>query len=1745
MRNINNIYLVKNEIENKENISAYKVKNLKNNKLYVLHIIETSTKYENIREYILNTFKTIKNLNFKNLINILKIEVISSIDNVKLDKPKYGYLTEDIGETIDIYEFISSSSIEERLKVFLNISSAINTLNIKGYIFEDISLNDIKLIKDSEDNFDIKINNIMEYEVNKIILNDIVSVDSLIYPYNIKDKEEGSIKDNISQLIKIFNTFFSKKDLNEKLKSLKNINTIYNKINNFSKSIKDFIMYINEKMNTEHPLFDYESCNKIYTDINIVGMEEELKIVDKNIRNILENKKEYKIIGLSGGIGSGKTKLISEIKYRIDNKYFSNILYFSDKCMSFNTFFENIRENINPLIIDKYKKYIIEFTSSASDKYSENKKYKIINRISNFIYEFTVTNPLIILVDNLESKNNITISLLRYLIFGQKKIKNIMIIFTINENKCSEDIFKCHDELKRFKEYEGYKINYFNQYNINEMIRNMLGFAKNSNKIASQLYYKTLGNPLFTIGVLEELYENKLLFFDEKICGWNLVDNITKIPMPKKLIKRLKGNIQKLNKEEIQVLNKLSVFNSSLSEKIILNDILESNIERENYYSLKKKGFLINEISDLGVLIGFSNNLLRNLLYNNLNDDLKYSLHKKSCKLFEDILISTDYYIDELLFQLEGAKNKEKLYFYTMICGEAADLMGNTLKAIDYYKKAFTCCDPNKVSEITLFIAKLYVKADRNKEAYEYYSKANEYAVKDNNQRIQIYALIEMIIIKIKSNSNLDLNYPLMIVKDLLNKDIYLDEEALYYYASALNYNANFDSALSYSNAVKSLDICEKNKINGDIYGKIKLLISELLFKQNKIDESKEKLKEAEQIFKDKNNINEYLNCKLKEMNYFGDNLSSEEKLKKYIEINKLSNKNKIYTIEILSYIYISLIYIEKRMYEEAEKYLIKAMERQREECLNNYSFKVFNNLCLIYIRLGKIEQAVKYYYLVNHIKDAFRLSEEDSVNFNIMAIEYNSLIYNYRKVKFYSDDIYGLIDLSRMKLIDYIEITYYTFKLGNCKNEEQIKKLYYKLDEKVNNISNKETQIENRIIAIRKILDLGYKNLAKKLFLEIKDYPKEYEIEARYIFLEFNLKYENHYNFLINKALRICVYLNNTSIKAELYSMIAEKYEELNCKLLAFIYYYESLEIYIEIINELFDGDKVDYVNNSMFMRIRKLFIQCIESLNIDIEFENIDYVINNSQIDNIINEFHTENLLKNAKMHKLMEEFYEKCYCNNLNDIYKVFESFSSNIVKNINNVIKYMARITLANKALLAIEDDKGNNNIISMYRINDKNEINYYLSLNNESMSESILICNKDIKYSGDIFKYGLKSCLYIKLKNSESKKSITDYNINAKLILISNNSINYINSESRKIVEEFVPFILFLLENYKLSINSTLDRLTGAYNRKYFEEVSMNFLENNSSKTNGFALIMFDIDDFKGINDKYGHQKGDEILIKLVLEVKNTLSSKDILCRYGGEEFIVLLPDTDIKESYIIAELMRENVEKAKLLGDKRKVTISLGISIGTSKLNNIEELIKQADEALYMAKYNGRNRAEVWKANCGISNNIKNNLTGVLSGNTIQDYNLALVLKEIVSLVINKNDKSYKIHEFILRIMEIIECEIIGVFIIKENDIVETYTKQRENGECIKNIEENFNQGLIYKSIKTKEGFYLVDWDNVIITDEINIPEWKSICIKPVICNGEVIAVIYLSISVSEKEYSLVDYNVLTCLAESGMPVFY
>ena len=167
---------------------------------------------------------------------------------------------------------------------------------------------------------------------------------------------------------------------------------------------------------------------------------------------------------------------------------------------------------------------------------------------------------------------------------------------------------------------------------------------------------------------------------------------------------------------------------------------------------------------------------------------------------------------------------------------------------------------------------------------------------------------------------------------------------------------------------------------------------------------------------------------------------------------------------------------------------------------------------------------------------------------------------------------------------------------------------------------------------------------------------------------------------------------------------------------------------------------------------------------------------------------------------------------------------------------------------------------------------------------------------------------------------------------------------------------------------KIKTLSVLDGLTGLYNRRYIMELFKIEFNKTGRYNTALSIVMIDIDDFKKINDSYGHLSGDMVLKSLSNIIKSNLRNFDLPGRYGGEEFILILPETSKDKGKIVAERIRKQVEDytfKTISGEAISITISLGIS-GLGDLTEIKsemELIKIADSRLYQAKKEGKNKA--------------------------------------------------------------------------------------------------------------------------------------------------------------------------------------
>jgi two-component system, cell cycle response regulator len=170
----------------------------------------------------------------------------------------------------------------------------------------------------------------------------------------------------------------------------------------------------------------------------------------------------------------------------------------------------------------------------------------------------------------------------------------------------------------------------------------------------------------------------------------------------------------------------------------------------------------------------------------------------------------------------------------------------------------------------------------------------------------------------------------------------------------------------------------------------------------------------------------------------------------------------------------------------------------------------------------------------------------------------------------------------------------------------------------------------------------------------------------------------------------------------------------------------------------------------------------------------------------------------------------------------------------------------------------------------------------------------------------------------------------------------------------------------LRHNMQLSLEMAItDQLTGLHNRRYMAR-HLDTLMKNASDAKPISFLIMDIDYFKAVNDTYGHDVGDEVLRDFASRIAANVRGIDLACRYGGEEFVVVMPDTDAGYAYTVAERLRQSIELTPFpisrAPHKINVTASIGIASSSGNGDDSDKLLHRADQALYRAKREGRNR---------------------------------------------------------------------------------------------------------------------------------------------------------------------------------------
>jgi len=324
-----------------------------------------------------------------------------------------------------------------------------------------------------------------------------------------------------------------------------------------------------------------------------------------------------------------------------------------------------------------------------------------------------------------------------------------------------------------------------------------------------------------------------------------------------------------------------------------------------------------------------------------------------------------------------------------------------------------------------------------------------------------------------------------------------------------------------------------------------------------------------------------------------------------------------------------------------------------------------------------------------------------------------------------------------------------------------------------------------------------------------------------------------------------------------------------------------------------------------------------------------------------------------------------------------------------------------------------------------------------------------------------------------------------------------------------------------LEYHRIVQEASLDALTGVLNRKYLDAALEDCFFDAKAERSIFSIILLDIDYFKNVNDVYGHRTGDDVLRAISAIVASGLGKDDVLGRYGGEEFMILLRGADSGRALQTAEFLRERIYAARILDKRRELTASFGAACYPQHATSLKNLVERADKALYMAKSSGRNRSELWRDDfSGLELEKAHKQQDFFTGDSVKDANRVLSLYKMMEAaclgVSHKERAGFVLQEALVKS----GAASIRFFRVNGQEIIENMSAVMPGSTPLR-----YNRSAIRQAVETKKPFHMVDWynDQIITTSEF--ADWQSIAVAPALRRGELKGVLYAEVSIRDNVF--------------------
>ena len=1793
MKLINSQYRIVKLIEEDKHGVKHLVQDInRKNMLKEMRLIESNSDTNSFIEYMKINFFDYINIIHPNLVRFFYFNRVRVI-NTKPVKSNSFYYTREYINGENLFDYIKGRNIEELLDISVQILSAIKYLHLRGYVFCSVNMDDLHIIF-NENKAQVKVT-AFPYAIHtdKAV---IINKDNSYFkaPESLQFNQYNKSSD-IYVLGIILYHIFSGKSI-EKPTFEENLATLSADVGKMESIIKKCIVSdsakryistdgilddINEVFNKSFSIVDKKHIEMLpMYSTKLVNRESIIKRLIDNIKNYFYENKCTKLTAITGEFGSGKGALLNLFITRLHFEGEYAVLIDVDKNSTedysgIKKIIKNILKYADKSLIDKYSEHLYTLIPKLADRGNmddfilkeEDESYKMVYRLGNFILETSLKWPFVIVLKDYNRIDALSKRVIDYIMKCQDRGK-IYFVVSFDEEILYENAANYFKPQLSYDEIDTIQLTNYNIYETAEAIRILLGMSSAPIDFAAKVYRETEGNPSLVHETIYAAFSEKLIYTDDK-GNW-VLNNIdfSKITLSIDVDDILKNRIDKLKPREGKVLDIISIFKTPMPI-----DILESmsGIRASELLLLLDKVIYLNILSkkmdDWGATYDFTSMSLKKSIYEAIDDYKALEYHKKASQILEKKYSREERKNkDELIYQM--AKSGRSIEAIDYLLKSSNDMIKNNLfsQAVQFLEQASDLVkkdvDISKAIEVSLKLGDLYYQISENCKCLEQYKIVEEKAKKLGDIYLIADIYIKMIYIYYRLNNiKKCLKYSRLAKKEI---------KASMYRKGKLDLILALSDLLIYRRKLNTfIKVVEKvledlNKDDRYYYGMFLSVYGTALVKKSRFKEAVRILKKAFEIL---DGLKEYESLTVVMNNlgivysvYYGD----FKKAKKYFEeaIIICQRINSTHYL-IKSYNNLAENYKREDAFKESLTYYNKALNLVEHYSGVYAQAMLYNSCAMISIEM---EDYNKYKNYMEKAKDVI-FSYKDT----------GDAIYHYyinESIFLYLMGIYGDALKNSQKALDLAKSwnipidsdlalvnTLCTIKLSKEMDYNELKMLCISLFKNKNYRASK--------LACNKISEFYLeKNDIKKAksFLELSGKYGEFSSISQ---LNLNFKYLvamtcsgkerlNKLKDLVEDADKF----DNNELRWKIYKAIgleAMESGDINNALKYMLTSFNCLRILVDEVPRDF---KISFLNSHNRYTVKETLLvlsqkltgekcQCFGSPVINNEDKNIE-----NAIDEYFYYKKFKDLLTRESniLYKMGGEAEIDMTGRLMSNFLYRLKNFSSNTEESIKELVELLKDFTQAKNAFLAITDDSSSMRFVYTNLKNENFNFYKYIIEKVRQTGESIII--SDVfeykrKIDNSLIPKDISAVFCIPVTSLDiigdiemERRSIAKVdNISGFIYLDTDSIINNFSKETGDLCNSISKIAHILIDNYNLKMVNAIDKLTKLYTRKYFENALLNELSISAVKGGEFSIIMSDIDRFKAVNDRYGHQVGDKVLTKISELIMSNLRRTDICARYGGEEFIMLLPSTDTVGALNLAEKIRKAIKTANI-GLHQNITISMGISSYPTHSTWMKDLIDKADQALYYSKEMGRNKTTVYDNNLAKIARRVDKLAGIISGNMTDDIKNVENIIEMLELqrdcIISVESK---IFTFLGRAIEISGAQEGIVFIIDNNKPIKNIS--RRSSVPIKTNNLSFNAELLNKCISNKRGEYLIDWSSSVAIDTVTgMPDWQSVIIIPITNNEVIDAVLYLSTSLKNKEFDASIYNYICTLCNIAAPMF-